>query len=177
MPDDLNARVAAYFQRRPAAMTMVAAQELGVPEVEVLRALGAAELRAEALEEILGELAGWGRCHVIVSNRGATLEAYGTFGGFSRKGPFLNVETETLDMHLRPAAIRAAFCLDKRGHRDAQPIHTVQFYDDRGDAVLKVVMIRDAETKRYAPEQEARYEVLKARFALGKSVDSASGPP
>ena len=164
----LRDRVAEYFSRRPAAMTLLAARDLGVPEAEVLRALegkGAVELDPGAFEALLRELEGWGRCHVIVSNRGATLEAYGAFGGFSRSGPFFNVETPTLDLHLRPEAVRAIFCLDKRGHRDGQPIHTVQFYDAEGASVLKVVMIQEGpgDDKAYTPAQDAAFGALRDR--------------
>ena len=167
--DGCRERVADYFRRKPAAMTLMAAQDLGVPELEVIRALesdgngGATELKPESLEAILQEMAGWGHCHVIVSNRGATLEAYGELGGFSRSGPFLNVETKTLAMHLRPAALAAIFCVDKRGHMDGQPIHTVQCYDAEGGSILKVVMMRHGETKRYASEQDAAYEAFRER--------------
>ena len=90
--------------------------------------------------DILKAVAPLGRCHVIVSNRGATLESRGEFGGFSRSGPFLNIETPTLDMHLRPDAVVSAFCVSKPGHMDGRTIHTVQFYDQAGDSVMKVVL-------------------------------------
>jgi putative heme iron utilization protein len=166
---EIRERVAAYFDRKPLAMTLMAAQQLGLPEAQVLRALvgrGATELDPGVLEDILQDLSGWGRCHVIVSNRGATLEAYGEFGNLSRTGPFLNVQTPTLDMHLRPEAIRAVFCLDKRGHQDGQPIHTVQCYDAEGASVFKVVMLRFGEAKQYSPDQEAAYASLQTRFGL-----------
>ena len=138
-------RVSEYFLKRPSAMTLMAARDLGLPEVEVVRALpDTVELKASEMENILKALAGLGTCHVIVSNRGATLEVRGEFGGFSRSGPFLNVETSTLDMHLRPEGVAAAFAVSKKGHRDGKPIHTVQFYDAAGDSVMKAVLPREA---------------------------------
>ena len=122
-------------------MTLMAAKDLGLPEAEVVRALpGTVALKPGALEDILKSLSSLGTCHVIVSNRGATLEARGEFGGFSRSGPFLNIETPGLDMHLRPEGVASAFAVSKKGHRDGKPIHTVQFYDAQGDSVMKVVL-------------------------------------
>ena len=156
---DVQERVSEYFLKRPSAMTLMAARDLGLPEAEVVRALPATtELKASALEDILRSLAALGRCHVIVSNRGATLESRGEFGGFSRSGPFLNVETPTLDMHLRPEAVASAFAVSKKGHRDGKPIHTVQFYDPQGDSVLKVVLPREGGA--------GSLEALKARFLV-----------
>ncbi len=153
-------RVTEYFLKRPSAMTLMAARDLGLPEAEVIRALPAAvELKASALEDILQALAALdGPCHVIVSNRGATLESRGAFGGFSRSGPFLNIETPTLDMHLRPEAVASAFSVSKPGHRDGKPIHTVQFYDAQGDSVMKVVLPREA--------GEKALEALKLLYCL-----------
>ena len=166
MDEAARTRVREYFQRRPAAMTLMAAEELGVPEGDVLEIQGAVPLRADALEAMLAEIAGWGRCHVIVSNRGATLEARGEFGGFSKRGPFLNVETPTLDMHLRPGGIARAFCFDKKGHMDGKAIHTVQFFDAQGASVFKVVLIRDEAAGGYTPAQEAAFEAFRGRHTL-----------
>lgn len=174
---ELKERVRQYFARRPAALTLLAARELGVPEADVIRALEgevADALDPVRLEPILADLAAWGRCQVVVTNRGATLESYGEFGGISRSGPFLNVETATLDLHLRPAGISSAFSVDKRGHMDGRPIHTVQFYDTQGDSVMKVVMPRDEATKSYSPVQEAAFAAFRERHRLGIVKDRSA---
>ena len=165
MPDpETKRRVAEYFARKPAAMVLLAARDLGLPEAEILRCLeGAVELKPDA-EALLRDLEPFGTCHVIVSNRGATLEARGAFGNFSRSGPFLNVENGVLDLHLRTEAVTSAFCLDKPSHRDRRPIHTVQLFDAAGDAVLKAVMPRT--DGAYSPEQDQAFQSLRERHRL-----------
>ena len=143
--ENTQKKVADYFAGRPSAMTLMAAKELGLPEAEVLRALGAVELKADAFEAVMEALKGWGKVHVIVSNRGATMEARGEFGNFSRSGPFFNIEYKGLDLHLRPAAIGAIFLFEKPAHTDGKPTRMLQFYDAQGDAVMKAVCPADRE--------------------------------
>ena len=44
---------------------------------------------------------GLGSVRVLVSNGAATIEVDGQFGGFSTTGEFFNVQTDTLDLHIR----------------------------------------------------------------------------
>ena len=97
-------RIAAAVRRAPAKMTLQMAQELGVPECEIIRALPdgrAIELDVARWEEIFQGFADLGDMHVIVSNGAATIEAVGEFGGFSTWNDFFNVQTNSLDMHIR----------------------------------------------------------------------------
>ena len=128
-----------YFSRKPSAMTLMAARDLGLPEAEVLRALGAKELRLDAFEPVMEALKVWGKVHVIVSNRGATMESRGEFGNYSRTGPFFNIEYKGLDLHLRPDGIGAIFLFEKPAHTDGRTTRMLQFYDRQGDPVMKVV--------------------------------------
>ena len=45
-------------------------------------------------------LPGLGTMRVFVRSRAAVIESVGVFGGFSETGPFFNVQTDTLDMHI-----------------------------------------------------------------------------
>ena len=76
------------------------------------------ELSAERFTEMMDRLADYEKVHVIVSNAATTVEAFGQFGGFSTMGPFFNVQTKTLDMHIRPEQIAAVFAVEKPGHLD-----------------------------------------------------------
>jgi len=55
---------------------------------------------------------------VLVSNGAATIEVDGQFGGFSTAGKFFNVQTDSLDMHIRWQQLAAAFAVEKPGHVD-----------------------------------------------------------
>ena len=88
------------------------ARDLGVPEVEVIRAFPdrrAVELDADRWEELLRDLETLGTVRVLVSNGATTIEVDGQFGGFSTAGEFFNVQTDTLDIHIRWQQLAAAF--------------------------------------------------------------------
>ncbi len=145
--EELKARVAAHLAREPRAMTPIMAREFGVPEVEIIRALPveqSTELRVgdNRTLELLHSLQRLGRVHVIASNEGCTLEAYGHFGEFSVTGPFFNVQTNTLDMHIKYREITAAFAVIKPSHQDGQTTYSIQFFTKSGSATFKVFLYK-----------------------------------
>src|SRR5947208_1048479 len=122
-------RVAAALATNPNAMTLQLARDLGVPEVEILRALPAGravELDVGRWEEMIRSFEALGSVHVIVSNAAVTLESTGQFGNFSTWGEFFNVQTK-LDMHIRWPRLAASFAVEKPGHLDGVPTLSVQF--------------------------------------------------
>lgn len=124
-------------------MTMQLARELGVPEAEIVRALPdgrAVELDASRWEELIRSFEALGEVHVIVSNGGTTLEAVGTFGNFSTWGEFFNVQTKTLDMHIRWPQLQAAFAVEKPSHMNGVSTYSIQFFDATGAAAFKVFL-------------------------------------
>lgn len=62
----------------------------------------------------------------------------GQFGGFSTAGEFFNVQTETLDMHIRWQQLAAVFAVEKPGYLDGIGTRSIQFFDQTGAAALKV---------------------------------------
>jgi putative hemin transport protein len=135
--------IQAAVRQDPGKMTMQLAQELGVPEVEVIQALPenrAVKLDIDRWEALLRRLETLGQVHVIVSNGAATLETTGQFGGFSTWGDFFNVQTATLDMHLRYRQLGAAFAVEKPSHMNGVNTLSLQFYDRAGHAALKVFL-------------------------------------
>ena len=142
-PDIIRAAVA----KNPRKMTLQLARELGVPEVEVVRALPdgrAVELDVRRWEDLLRSLEALGGVRVLVSNGAATIEVDGQFGGFSTTGEFFNVQTASLDMHIRWRELAAAFAVEKPGHMDGTATHSLQFFDRAGAAALKVFLNFDA---------------------------------
>src|SRR4051812_26218624 len=102
--------ILAYFREDRSRMTMMAARKFNVPEQTVLEALMAGDwpivrLREGVFRELLEALASLGTMRVFVRSRAAVIESVGTFGGFSETGPFFNVQTDTLDMHILHAEI------------------------------------------------------------------------
>jgi putative hemin transport protein len=140
---DSATTISEYFQNKPKAMTMVAARELGIAEAEVIRHLPndrSLELVSTRFKEMMEQLAEYEKVHVIVSNGATTIEAFGKFGNFSTMGPFFNVQTKTLDMHIRPDQIGSVFAVEKPGHLDGVTTLSIQFYDVKGSSAFKVFL-------------------------------------
>jgi putative hemin transport protein len=124
-------------------MTLQLAIEHGVPEVEVSRAFPGervAALDVARWEDLIRRFEGLGPVRVLVSSGAATAEAVGLFGGFSTTGEFFNVQTESLDLHVRWRELAAAFAVEKPGHTDGRATHSVQFFDRAGSAAFKVFL-------------------------------------
>jgi putative hemin transport protein len=136
-------RIQAAVLANPRKMTLQLARDLGVPEAEVIRAFPSdrvTELDITRWEELVRNLQTAGTVRVIVSNGAATAEMEGQFGGFSKTGPFFNVQSSTLDMHVRWEELSAAFAVQKPGHLDGINTLSVQFYDRAGAAAFKVFL-------------------------------------
>src|SRR6516164_5204516 len=156
-------RIRAAIRENPNQMTMLLARQFGVPEVEVVRAFPddrAAELDARRWEELIRRLEAFGKLHVIVSNGATTLEANGEFGGFSTTGDFFNVQTASLDMHVRWRQIGAVFAVEKPGHLNGKKTLSFQFFDQSGHAAFKVFLgfgadIPPAKAERFVQVRDA----------------------
>jgi len=138
-----------------------------VPEVEIIRALPddrVVELDAARWEELLRAFETLGTLHVIVSNAAVTTEVVGQFGNFSTWGDFFNVQTKTLDMHIRYRQLAAAFAVEKPSHmNDGVRTLSFQFYDTTGAAALKVFLNFGA---GLSPERLSQFTQLRDRFRL-----------
>ena len=141
---DRTEKIRAYFADDPSRMTMMAARKFGVPEREVVDALigrwPIVRLREGIFRELVEALADLGTMRVFVRSRAAVIESVGTFGGFSTMGPFFNVQTETLDMHILHAEIGRIYSVRKVGHDSDVVTYSFQFFDRSGDAAFKAFL-------------------------------------
>jgi putative hemin transport protein len=136
-------RIRAAVEKNPRKMTLQLARDLGVPEVDVIRAFPVdrvLELDITRWEELLRGLEGMGAVRVLVSNGATTIEVDGQFGGFSTAGEFFNVQSDSLDMHIRWQQLAAVFAVEKPGHMDGTATRSFQFFDRTGAAALKVFL-------------------------------------
>lgn len=150
----------------PSGMTMQLARRLEVPEAEVIRLLPqgrSEELDISRWQELFEALAEVGTVHVIVSNGAVTCETVGEFGGFSVWEEFFNVQSKTLDMHIRWPQLGSVFAVEKPSHMDGGRTLSVQFFDRSGDAAMKVFLNFSGKPK---PERVERFAELKERFCL-----------
>jgi putative hemin transport protein len=136
--------IRAWFAADPSRMTMMAARSFGVPELAVVEALVGrwpiVRLRRAAFRPLMDALPGLGPMRVFVRSRAAVIESVGTFGGYSETGPFFNVQTDTLDMHILAEEIDAVFAVEKRGHDSDVATYSFQLFDRRGDAAFKAFL-------------------------------------
>jgi putative heme iron utilization protein len=157
-------RIRAAVAADPGRMTLQLARELEVPEAEVVRALPGGrtvELDPNRWEALLRALEEFGKVHVLVSNGATTIEAVGVFGGFSTWGEFFNVQTDSLDMHIRWSQLRTIFAVEKPSHMSDVTTLSFQFYDRAGDAAFKVFLNFGG---KCPPEKAARFRALRDEF-------------
>ncbi len=157
-------RIRAAVEKNPRKMTLQLAHDLGVPEVEVIRAFPVdrvVELDIARWEELLQSLEAFGSVRVLVSNGATTIEVDGQFGGFSTAGEFFNVQTDSLDMHIRWEQLAAAFAVEKPGHMDGMATRSFQFFDQTGAAALKVFLNFGGPIP---PERETKFIELRKKF-------------
>lgn len=165
-PEQRAERIRAAVCRAPAKMTLQLAQDLGVPECEIIRALPdgrAVELDIRRWEEIFHGFADLGEMHVIVSNGAATLETVGEFGGFSTWNEFFNVQTKSLDMHIRYPQLGAAFAVEKPSHMSGVNTYSIQFFDKAGAAAMKIFFNFGGKA---TPERETHFREMRERFRI-----------
>jgi putative hemin transport protein len=159
-----NERIRAAIERNPRKMTLQLAIELGVPEVEVIRAFPSERVMALDItrwEELVRSFEALGSVRVLVSNGATTIEADGQFGGFSTSGDFFNVQTDSLDMHIRWRQLAAAFAVEKPGHMDGTATRSLQFFDQAGAAAFKVFLNFGGPI---SPEKEALFIEMRNKF-------------
>jgi putative heme iron utilization protein len=133
---------AAYNADR-SQMTMMLAHQLRVQEADILRALEGDtvhDLDFSRWEEIIRAFEPLGEVTVIVSNGAATIEVFGQFGKFNNAQGFLNVRTDSLDMHIRGWELASVFAFRKPSHLDKHESLSFQFFDKRGNAAFKVFL-------------------------------------
>jgi putative heme iron utilization protein len=157
-------RIRDALRNSPSQMTLQLARQLGVPEAEVIRAMPdgrSVELDVSRWEELLQALEELGEVHVIVSNAAVTCEVVGRFGGFSTWGEFFNVQSGSLDLHVRRPQVGTAFAVEKPGHTNGVSTYSVQVYDRDGTAAFKVFLTFG---ERPRPERIAQFNTLRERF-------------
>ncbi len=133
-----------YFRDDPSRMTMMAARKFAVPERDVVDALVGAmpirRLRDGCFRELMDELPELGLMRVFVRSKVTVIESVGVFGGYSESGPFFNVQTDTLDMHIFPDEVASIYSVEKTGHDSTFATHSFQFFDRDGNAGFKAFL-------------------------------------
>lgn len=148
-------------------MTLMLAHQLRIPEVDILHALEgdtARELDSSRWEEIVRAFEALGNVTVIVSNGASTIEVFGQFGKFTTKDGFLNVRTDSLDMHIRGWELGSVFAFRKPSHLDKHESLSFQFFDRRGNSAFKVFL--NFGGKEPSPELKQGYDKFIDKFKM-----------
>lgn len=165
--DEVTGSIRSYFQEDSSRMTMMAARKFAVPEQVVIDSLVGVwpiiRLRDGVFRELMDCLPSLGVMRVFVRSRAAVIESVGEFGGFSETGPFFNVQTDTLDMHIMHAEIGSVYSVVKIGHDSDYVTHSFQFFDKAGDAAFKAFLWEDY--PKVPPHRVESFEELTRRFA------------
>lgn len=136
--------IRAYFQPDGSRMTMMASKKFGVPEREVVDALVGhwpiVRFRPGVFRELMEALPDLGLMRVFVRSNAVVIESVGVFGGYSETGPFFNVQTDTLDMHIFHEEIASIYSIQKTGHDSTFTTHSFQFFDHAGNAAFKAYL-------------------------------------
>lgn len=153
------------YQEDRTQMTSVIARKFGIKELDVVRmqpAEQAVELDASQWEQIIRSFEELNNAHVIMSNGSGVLEVFGQFGKFSFWGDYFNVQTKSIDMHIRWKTLKHVFAIEKPGHMDGVSTLSFQFYNEQGDAAFKVFLTFGG--KKPSPEKRAQWESIRDRF-------------
>lgn len=141
---DVAEQIRDHFRADPSSMTMMVARRFKVPERVVVEALVGTlpivRLDAGRFRELVESFPALGTMRVFVRSRAAVIESVGEFGGFSVEGPFFNVQTDTLDMHILHAEIGSIYAVRKIGHDSNWATHSFQFFDHAGEAAFKAFL-------------------------------------
>lgn len=165
-----------FFQEDPSRMTMMAARKFAVSERSVVDALVGqmpiTRLRDDCFMELMNELPKLGTMRVFVRSKVAVIESVGTFGGYSETGPFFNVQTDTLDMHIFPAEVASIYAVRKIGHDSTFATHSFQFFDKDGNAGFKAFLWEDF--PNVPMHLIEAYEALATRLEVGQELSSCA---
>jgi putative heme iron utilization protein len=167
LKEDVREAIRRKLQENASRMTIQIARELGVPEVEVIRSMPAenvVELDIARWEELIRSFEELENVHVIASNGSVTLECFGQFGNFSTWSEYFNVQTKSLDMHIRYKVLASAFAVIKPGHMDGVQTVSFQFYDQSGSSAFKVFLTFGG--KAPSSEKMALFHSIRDRFVL-----------
>ena len=163
---DKDEAIRAALRDKPGEMTMQLAKRLDVAEAEIMRRLPdgrGVELDLTRWQELFTAFEAVGTVHVIVTNGAVTCETVGEFGGFSVWEEFFNVQSKTLDMHIRFRNLGSAFAVEKPSHMDGGRTLSIQFFDLSGVAAMKVFLNFAGKPKA---DRLAAFEELRLRFRM-----------
>lgn len=176
----LHEQILALIARQPDQHTQAMADELGITEGELIRALPAEWVTlwsGEQAEALLGRLTSWGALTTIVESAGSIFEFKGPFPAGRKGHGYYNLVGDKsggecgLHGHLKLDDITNIALLSKPFMR--QPSHAFVFITGSGRCAFKVYLGRD-QARQLLPEQVACFEQWRALDGLPPAENVAA---
>lgn len=169
--EELREKVAKKLKANPGVKTGMLAETLGVPEVQVLKAMPegyATSLSTNDLEGLMTALEKLGLVYFVTRNDGCVAEIKGRFSGFSKSGPFFNVAGEQLHLHVRLDRITDVLYVTPAAEEGKPSWPSLQFYLGSGAMAFKVFLIESMQTEAGDDYQQSLNELkaLAEAFSL-----------
>lgn len=148
------------------------ARELNIPEQAIIQCLPEKEVvkvGPDKFDEIMKDIATWGKITFIVQNDFVVLEARGPIptGSYSH-GYFNMIDSNSIiGGHIRSDHIGAIFFVNRPVM--GLPSMSIQFFNLSGDPMFKIYLSRD-EKKQFLSKQVEKFEALKKLILAGESV-------
>lgn len=157
----LAARVAAS----PGDLLEQIAREYGVSTLEVVRNLPAEQgtvVPGEAFADIMQDITTWGDILFLIHNGDIVLECTGALPPGTFGHGYYNIHGESpIGGHIKADNCKAIAFVARGLKRVSM---SVQFYNDAGESMFKIFVARD-EQRELKPDQVAKFEALRARYA------------
>lgn len=164
--EDRLAAARAALAAKPDGVIEAVARQHGVASRDVLAMLPPSEAvfaPASAFADIWQDMTSWGEILFIVNTPDIVLECHGTLPAGSSAQGWFNVHGDSpIGGHIKADNCREVGFVDRKFH--GRRSCSIQFYNAAGEAMFKVFVRRDAE-RQLLPEQTARFEALRARYA------------
>ncbi len=173
-PESLRQRWQELRERDPGIRTREAADELEVPEAELVATRsGDGIRRIEAdVERILPRLEALGRVMALTRNDLFVHEKTGVYRNVYVDSHVSSVVDEQIDLRIFPARWAHGFAVESEGRKARR--RSLQFFDSHGIAVHKVFLLEDSDLPAYEALVE---DLLHANQAAAQEVEPPEEPP
>lgn len=157
----------ALLAAKPDGLIEAVAREANVSTRTVLELLPAEQrlfVAPERFEEIWKELATWGTVLFLMHTPDIVLECEGALPVGSFGHGYYNIHGDSpIGGHIKAENCRAIYLVD-RATAQGRRACSVQFFNGAGEVMFKIFVRRDA-ARQLLPDQLARFEALRTKFA------------
>jgi putative heme utilization carrier protein HutX len=160
----LEARIDAAIAAKPDGVLEVMAETAGVSLLEVMERLpddSVGLVSAEKFDDIWKSLQGWGEVLFIVHTDDIVLECVGSLSDGTHSHGYFNIHGDSpIGGHIKASNCKAIAIVDRPFH--GRRSCSVQFMNQKGNAMFKIFVRRDKE-RNLLPQQLEAFDQLKRK--------------